>query len=384
MSEKVQILRSLVEQRLTAAAEEIFGLFERTIAEYEEELCRTKEENQRQKQILDTVLLHTPDTHQQSVVKEEVPLEQKEWSLSVDQNQNQEDPENHHIKEEKEELWTNQESDITKLPSTSVRVKSEDEEEAQSSQFHQRQTEKNREETDGQDCGGSEPAGSLDPHIHLQSVNDNNSSDMSKTEDIDCDWTETNRTQSGSESVKTIKLAKTDNGVSSTEQPFPCSYCGKTFSQKGNLTKHMRFHTEKLVSCSDCGQSFKNELSLSSHMKCHTRGQPYSCSECGRSFNWQGNLQRHMRVHIGERPFTCSVCTKSFHVKEHLNRHMRIHTGEKPFCCNICGKCCSVKEDLTRHMKVHSGGRPYICSVCQRSFTESGYLKRHMKLHTTD
>lgn len=53
MSVKVELLRSLVEQRLTAAAEEIFGLFERTIAEYEEELCRTKEENQRQRLILD-------------------------------------------------------------------------------------------------------------------------------------------------------------------------------------------------------------------------------------------------------------------------------------------------------------------------------------------
>ena len=52
---KVQMLRSLVKQRLTAAAEEIFGLVERTIAEYEEELCRSKEENERQRKLLDAV-----------------------------------------------------------------------------------------------------------------------------------------------------------------------------------------------------------------------------------------------------------------------------------------------------------------------------------------
>ncbi|KAM3866210.1 zinc finger protein ZIPIC-like [Diretmus argenteus] len=34
---RVQMLRAVVEQRLTAAVEEIFGLVERTIAEYEEE-----------------------------------------------------------------------------------------------------------------------------------------------------------------------------------------------------------------------------------------------------------------------------------------------------------------------------------------------------------
>lgn len=52
----MQILRSLVEQRLTAATEDIFGLLERTMAEYKQELCRTKEEeNPRQRQILDSV-----------------------------------------------------------------------------------------------------------------------------------------------------------------------------------------------------------------------------------------------------------------------------------------------------------------------------------------
>ena len=50
---KVRMLRALVKQRLTAAAEEIFGLFETTIAEYEEERCRSKEENERQRELLD-------------------------------------------------------------------------------------------------------------------------------------------------------------------------------------------------------------------------------------------------------------------------------------------------------------------------------------------
>lgn len=46
---KVQSVRDFVNQRLTAAVEEIFGLFERTIREYEDELCR-------QRRLLDAVL----------------------------------------------------------------------------------------------------------------------------------------------------------------------------------------------------------------------------------------------------------------------------------------------------------------------------------------
>ncbi|KAM6919940.1 uncharacterized protein PEZ65_011979 [Lycodopsis pacificus] len=96
---KVQMLRCLVNQRLTAAAEEIFGLFERTIAEYEEELSRSKEENERQLRavLIPQLRLHRADVQQLLVDKEEVPPEQQESSLD------QEDPEPPHIKEEQED-----------------------------------------------------------------------------------------------------------------------------------------------------------------------------------------------------------------------------------------------------------------------------------------
>ncbi|XP_059205768.1 glutamic acid-rich protein-like isoform X2 [Centropristis striata] len=180
---KVQTVRALVEQRLTAAAEEIFGLFERTIAEYEEQLCRSKEKNERQQKLLDAVFnpqpnLHRADVQQLLVVKEEFPSEQQERSCSLDEDQ--EDPEPPHIKEEQEEPWTSQqgeqlqgleEADITKFTFTPVPVKSEeDEEKPQSSQLHQTQTEQMETEADGEDCGGPEPDRNSDPDPQVQTV----------------------------------------------------------------------------------------------------------------------------------------------------------------------------------------------------------------------
>uniref|UniRef100_G3NN66 Uncharacterized protein n=2 Tax=Gasterosteus aculeatus TaxID=69293 RepID=G3NN66_GASAC len=156
---KVQMLRCLVKQRLTAAVEEIFGLFERTIAEYEEEASRLKEDNERLKKRPDINLQlrsQEADIQQLLVVKEELPFEQQEWSSSLDQK----DPVPPHIKEEQEGLWTNQEGEQLqgldeaniKFPFTSFTVKSEDdEEEAQSSQLHQRQTEQMETAADGED-----------------------------------------------------------------------------------------------------------------------------------------------------------------------------------------------------------------------------------------
>uniref|UniRef100_UPI003AB03581 uncharacterized protein n=1 Tax=Centroberyx gerrardi TaxID=166262 RepID=UPI003AB03581 len=236
----VQQLRASVKQRLTAAVEEIFGLFERTIAEYEEEIDR-------QRRLLEDVLkpeiqINKADIPQLLVSEEEIPPEQQDWSPSLDQ----EDPEPPHIKEEQEELWTSQEgeqlqgpeeADITEFPFTPVPVKSEDDEEKpQSSQLHQSQTEENREaeplasssteqmktEADGEDCGVSEPARNLDPASHLQPTSDGKTSDSSEpeTEDSDDDWKETREPQSGLDSLKSKKTQRVGGQSLSVRNKF--------------------------------------------------------------------------------------------------------------------------------------------------------------------
>ncbi|XP_071373150.1 zinc finger protein OZF-like [Centroberyx affinis] len=407
---KVQQLRALVKQRLTAAAEEIFGLFERTIADYEEEASGLKEENDRQRKLLDAVLnpevrLHRAEVQQLLVSKEEVPPEQQDWSPSLDQ----EDPETPHMKEEQEELWTGQEgerlqgpeeADITEFPFTPVPVKSEDDEEKpQSSQLHQSQTEENREaeplasssteqmktEADGEDCGVSEPARNLDPASHLQATSDGNTSHSSEpeTEDSDDYEKETREPQSGLDSLKNNEVLISHKRSYTGEKPFSCSDCGKRFDRKGSLQRHMRVHTgDKPFSCSVCGKIFSQSRTLRSHMRIHTGEKPFSCSDCDRSFRRKGHLKTHMRVHTGEKPFSCSDCGKRFGHKVNLNTHMRVHTGEKPFSCSDCGKSFGHKVNLNTHMRVHTGEKPFSCSDCDKRFHYKQHLKRHTRVHT--
>ncbi|CAB1341344.1 unnamed protein product [Coregonus sp. 'balchen'] len=53
---KISLLRVLLNERLTAAADEIFGAVEKTVAEYQEEITRSKEENEKLRKLLDIVL----------------------------------------------------------------------------------------------------------------------------------------------------------------------------------------------------------------------------------------------------------------------------------------------------------------------------------------
>ncbi|XP_061748922.1 uncharacterized protein LOC133547110 isoform X4 [Nerophis ophidion] len=97
----LQMLRALVDQRLTAAVEEIFVVLERTIAEYEEELSRTKEDYN---QLLDAVFKkHQVVLHRTDIDEEHLPHEQEEEPQSPHIHEEEKVPQSQHIKEGGEE-----------------------------------------------------------------------------------------------------------------------------------------------------------------------------------------------------------------------------------------------------------------------------------------
>ncbi|XP_030002788.1 gastrula zinc finger protein XlCGF57.1-like [Sphaeramia orbicularis] len=395
----------------------------------EEEYCRTKEENERPDAVWNQkVQIHTSgcpvDVQQLLVVKEEVLPGEQNWNPSLDQ----EDLDPPHIKEEQEEVWTNQKADITRLPSTCVLVKSEDDEEkVHSPHLHHRQTMENREEPVEEDCG-SGPVSSFNPHLKTQTVEQGSVSLKSEDSAEREFWNDICERQS--------VMKSSDIHDEGSKTKLHCSECGKTFYFRSVLETHMRVHTgEKPFTCSLCGKKFARKEALVPHMRVHTGEKPFCCSVCGKRFSQKGNLHDHMASHTEVKPFSCSVCQKSFGHKSSIKTHMAAHTGEKLFRCSVCGKrfvhgsslrrhvrhhsasecdtktqsntkknrdgavrdvgeqlkqhlcsecgktfVCRAKLDI--HMRVHTGERPFYCSVCGKRFTSNSTLTAHMKVHT--
>ncbi|XP_063336985.1 myoneurin-like [Pelmatolapia mariae] len=110
MSE-VEVIKVLVNQRLTAVAEEIVGLFEKTFAEYRDNVARLVEETERQRRLLESVKTPgapSPHTESQQTleIKDTAP---KQQTLGV--SLNHEHIGAHYIKEEQEEMWSSHEGE---------------------------------------------------------------------------------------------------------------------------------------------------------------------------------------------------------------------------------------------------------------------------------
>ncbi|XP_070833237.1 oocyte zinc finger protein XlCOF20-like [Chaetodon trifascialis] len=335
-----KMLRQLVNERLTAAAEEIFGLVEKTIAEYQSEAVRSKKEIIELKRQIEQLTVSTP----------EVVL----FRADVEANA-------FYSAEVKSEPATDYEP-LSSSAAVTVSV-----------------NESVKEERNEDDASSSPPQnGSVDVLVEVE---------QSPREERLCRFC-------GKRFKRDSHLIRHVDKSHKGHKAFKCFECNKEFNQRHQLVLHIRIHTgEKPFSCDFCGKTFVQNSSRLAHMRVHTGEKPYFCAKCGKSFATSNHfkfckVQNECRItpetenvdenHNEKKTFKCFECNKEFNQKHQLVLHARVHTGEKPFSCDFCGKTFTQNSNRVVHMRQHTGEKPYFCKKCCKRFASS----RHLKLCT--
>jgi len=101
------------------------------------------------------------------------------------------------------------------------------------------------------------------------------------------------------------RLQKTVNTAGPIKQPT-CSTCIKAFVQSPTLGgKHLPM--------------------LSSGNRAQTAKKPFKCRHCGKSFTRRNLLTKHVRTRTLERPYKCIRCCKAFASSAKMAAHLRLH-----------------------------------------------------------
>lgn len=152
--------------------------------------------------------------------------------------------------------------------------------------------------------------------------------------------------------------------------------------------------------CDKCDRCFKLFYHLKQHMKTHMASseKPFVCKHCGKTYAREGALKQHVNTchydaeelnkRLKKKVHMCVYCSKEFDHFGHFKEHLRKHTGTKRsrhrvLNRNVDTACVVIFMAFlliyaVLPCAVCTGEKPFECPDCHERFARNSTLKCHM------
>lgn len=185
---------------------------------------------------------------------------------------------------------------------------------------------------------------------------------------------------------------KDHNDNKTKDQSIACHECGRMYSNRSNLTNHIRdVHLGiKKFSCPECNYQASQRVSLNRHVMTIHRQKTILCNICAKEFRWEADWRRHVMAKHTALRFPCPEpgCGKDFSEARSLAKHKKVHgSEEKPlFKCNIsnCDFKTFQQSILNTHKMHYHEDLLKTCTSCDYKTLRKADLTRHIKSHHSD
>lgn len=185
----------------------------------------------------------------------------------------------------------------------------------------------------------------------------------------------------------------------STNKPFQCEKCLKSFSNKTDLFYHRRTHTRS-VQCATCNTTFSKPLHLRTHLDKGCPNNPPDdrisvledmrclCKVCDKVLKSKSNAIRHLRIHdfqersrLKQRADIENFATVT-NISQNVEDHYKPLENSVGFQCLLCGEEIRFKSYMVTHVRRHLNQRLFKCDQCRKSYFSRHVLRKHQHNHT--
>ena len=137
-------------------------------------------------------------------------------------------------------------------------------------------------------------------------------------------------------------------GVAHLNHQFPCPICGKIFTSKGQLSKHVKRH-EKPDSVVNQPPKFKEPKGSGGPKRRRERGEAVVCDICGKIFMEKALLDRHKMRHENE-PSSSNTTTSAS--SQQQTPVTRVPDNKPCYYCKRCSKGYPSMQELIIHEQI--------------------------------